>query len=190
MSDAALDPIACAAFVVLAFALAGCAQAVWLSSSISRQLAWPLDCGATFRGRPLFGPNKTVRGFVVMVPATSLAFVLLALTEPAGVWRLPASHHALLGAVAGMGFMAAELPNSFVKRQLHMGPGFAAEGRVSRPLFAIVDHIDSVCGALGAMALLVTVPRWTIVYLLPVGWIMHRVFSALTFQLGGKVRAA
>jgi len=61
---------------------------------------------------------------------------------------------------------------------------------VSRPLFAIVDHIDSVCGALGAMALLVTVPRWTIVYLLPVGWIVHRVFSALTFQLGGKVRAA
>ena len=190
MSGTALDPVACAAFVVVAFALAGCAQAAWLSSSISHRVAWPLDCGATFRGRRVFGASKTVRGFVVMVPATSLAFVLVALADPGGVWQLPVSDYGLLGAVAGAGFMAAELPNSFFKRQLQVAPGAAARGRVSRPVFAIVDHIDSVCGALGAMALLVTVPRWTIVYLLPVGWIVHRVFSALTFQLGGKVRAA
>jgi CDP-2,3-bis-(O-geranylgeranyl)-sn-glycerol synthase len=190
VSESALDPVACAAFVVVAFALAGCAQAAWLSSSISRPLAWPLDCGATLRGRRVLGPNKTVRGFVVMVPATSLAFVLVSLADPAGVWQLPTSHYGLLGAVAGAGFMAAELPNSFLKRQLQVAPGAAAHGRVSRPLFAVVDHIDSVCGAVGAMALLVTVPRWTVVCLLPVGWIVHRVFSALTFHVGGKVRAA
>ena len=190
MSDTRLDPLACALFVLAAFAMAGGAQAVWLSSTIARRLTWPLDCGATFRGQRVFGPNKTIRGFIVMVPATSLAFIVVALADPAGVWRLPVWQNGLLGAVAGAGCMAAELPNSFLKRQLRIAPGRAAGGRLSRPMFAIVDHIDSVCGALVAMALVVTVPAWTVVYLLPAGWIVHRVFSALTFQLGGKVRAA
>jgi hypothetical protein len=190
VSDPVLDPIACALFVLAAFAIAGGAQTVWLSSTIARRLTWPLDCGATCCGQRVFGPNKTIRGFIVMVPATSLAFIVVALADPAGVWQLPVSQYGLLGAVAGAGCMAAELPNSFLKRQLRIAPGLEARGRLSRPLFAIVDHIDSVCGALGAMTLVVTVPAWTVVYLLPAGWIVHRVFSALTFQLGGKVRAA
>ena len=190
MSDTVLDPIACAVFVLAAFAIAGGAQTVWLSSTVARRLTWPLDCGVTFRGQRVFGPNKTVRGFIVMVPATSLAFIVVALADPAGVWRLPLLQYGLLGAVAGAGCMAAELPNSFLKRQLQIAAGLEARGRLSRPLFAIVDHIDSVCGALGAMTLVVTVPAWTVVYLLPAGWIVHRVFSALTFQLGGKARAA
>src|SRR5262245_66330675 len=102
-----------------------------------------------------------------MVPATSLAFIVVALADPAGVWRLPVWQNGLLGAVAGAGCMAAELPNSFLKRQLRIAPGRAAGGRRSRPMVAHVDHTDSVGGALGAVARGVTVPPWTRVYLLP-----------------------
>ena len=190
MSAAELNPLACAAFLVVAFSVAGLAQAIWLSSPASSLLAWPLDCGATFRGRRLFGPNKTLRGFVVMIPATSAAFALVRSLGPAGPWPLTVGQYAILGAVAGAGFMAAELPNSFIKRQLLIPAGAEATAPSLRQFFGVIDHLDSVCGALGAMALIVAVPVWTAVYVVAIGWLVHRGFSQLTFRLGGKARAA
>ena len=55
------------------------------------------------RGERIFGANKTVRGFVVMVPATAAAFALLAALlgsaglDRAGVWRLSPAGYAALG---------------------------------------------------------------------------------------------
>src|SRR5450432_4214077 len=46
----------------------------------------PLDGGLTWRGRRIFGENKTVRGAVVMVAATALA---------SGLLRLASGAHAL-----------------------------------------------------------------------------------------------
>ena len=191
MTPATLDPFACAAFLILAFALAGCAQATWLASATSQRFAWPIDGGATLRGRRLFGPNKTVRGFVVMVPATGVAFVFAAaITPSAGVWPLSPFMYGALGLLAGFGFMAAELPNSFVKRQLDIPSGAAAEGSVARRVCLMIDHLDSTCGVLIVVALAVPVPALTILYVLAIGSIVHAGFSLLTFQLGGKARAA
>lgn len=190
MSEALLNPAVCAAFLILAFALAGCAQAMWLASPISRRLAWPLDGGATFRNRPLLGPNKTLRGFVVMVPATGLAFVIVASLAPvAGRWPLSLPMYVALGLLAGLGFMAGELPNSFLKRQLDIPAGEAAAGRIARPVFFLIDRLDSVCGVVVTLALVVPVPALTIVYVLTIGAVVHAAFSLLTFQLGGKTRA-
>ena len=98
--------------------------------------------------------------------------------------------YGLIGLLAGLGFMAAELPNSFVKRQLDIEPGAPATGPIARRVFFIVDHVDSACGVLVALALAVPVPAWTIVYVLAIGSLVHIGFSRLTFELGGKVRAA
>ncbi len=186
-----LNPAACAAFLILAFALAGCAQAMWLASPMSRWLAWPLDGGVTFRNRRLLGPNKTLRGFVVMVPATGLAFIIVALAAPAaGRWPLSLGMYAALGLLAGVGFMAGELPNSFVKRQLDIPAGAAALGPLSRPMFFIIDRLDSPCGVVATLALAVPIPALTVVYVLTIGAVVHGGFSMLTFQLGGKTRAA
>jgi CDP-2,3-bis-(O-geranylgeranyl)-sn-glycerol synthase len=186
-----LDPSACAGFLILSFTLAGCAQATWLSSAMSRRLAWPLDAGLTFRGRRLFGPNKTVRGCAVMVPATGVAFVVVAtVTSTSGRWTLSLAAYCALGLLAGIGFMAAELPNSFLKRQLDIPAGAAARGSLTHPLFFALDHLDSTCGVLVAVALAVRVPAWTMVYVLAIGWVVHAAFSVLTFRLGGKARAA
>ena len=46
----------------------GSAQTWWFKSPRSARFALPLDGGRTFRGRRLFGSNKTWKGFVVMVP--------------------------------------------------------------------------------------------------------------------------
>lgn len=190
MTDTGIDPIGCAAFILLAFSLAGCAQAAWLASPSSRRCSWPLDFGATFRRRRLFGANKTVRGVVVMVPAAGVSFMIAAAAlPPNGRWPLPVTTYGALGALAGLAFVAAELPNSFVKRQLDILPGEPARGRIARRAFLLADHLDSPCGAIAALALAVPVPTASIVYLLAFGSVAHVAFSTLTCRLGGKARA-
>jgi CDP-2,3-bis-(O-geranylgeranyl)-sn-glycerol synthase len=196
MTAGDLSPLASAAFLVAAFMLAGVCQAAWLASPVSQRFAVPLDCGRTVRGQRVFGDNKTWRGFVMMVPATGASFALLATllaaspVRLAGLWPLSPGRYALLGLWAGLGFMAGELPNSFLKRQLGIPAGAAARGGVARPVFFLIDHVDSAFGTMLALALVVAVPWRTWMYVAAVGPALHGVFSLLVFQLGGKARAA
>ncbi|PYR00067.1 MAG: hypothetical protein DMF96_04655 [Acidobacteria bacterium] len=196
MTGALLNPAACAAFLVGAFTLAGVSQTAWLALPLSRRFAIPLDGGRTFRGRRIFGANKTLRGFVIMVPATGLSFAALAgLLEGSpsgrtGLWPGASADYGLLGMWAGMGFMLGELPNSFVKRQLGIAPGQAADAVYTRPLFGVFDRIDSILGMLVALTIVAPVPWLTWAYVLIVGPLLHASFSLLLFQLGGKARAA
>src|SRR5262245_51157025 len=122
------DPFVAAIFLIVAFVLAGVLHSAWLRSSASRRLSMPIDGGATFRGRRIFGENKTIRGFVVMVPAAALMFAVLATAAriwpdiASSLWPLGLGGYAALGAWAALGFMLGELPNSFVKRQLGIAP--------------------------------------------------------------------
>jgi hypothetical protein len=190
---ARLDPAACAIFLLAAFVLAGAAQTAWFKSPHSRAFAWPIDGGITLRGRRLFGPNKTMRGFVVMIPATAASFALLGwLADPAaaGLWRLPPVGYAALGALAAAGFMAGELPNSFVKRQLDISPGDAASRPGAWWLQFAADRLDSGVGMLAALSLAVHTSWLTWLYVLAAGAALHWGFSALLFHLGLKPRAA
>jgi CDP-2,3-bis-(O-geranylgeranyl)-sn-glycerol synthase len=188
------NAVALAAFLIAAFSVAGACQALWLSAAVSRRFDRPLDGGRRWRGRRFLGDNKTLRGFVVMVPATAAGFALVAAALPVGaakeLWPLSISAYALLGGWAGLGFMAGELPNSFVKRQLDVAPGAAATGRVLGPLFAIADRCDSVLGAMVALALVVPVPVVTWLLVSVAGPAIHGLFSAAIFYLGGKARLA
>jgi CDP-2,3-bis-(O-geranylgeranyl)-sn-glycerol synthase len=195
MSPTHVNPAACAAFVVLAFSLAGLGQSVWLGSALSRRFAYPLDGGRTWRGRRVFGDNKTARGFVFMVPAVAVSFATLrafaALTGTAdGLWRLSPAEYLAAGFLAGLGFMAGELPNSFVKRQLGIPPGARPAGRFAAVCSFLADRLDSVVGMLAVLSLAVQVPPLVWAYLLVVGPVIHGAFSVLVYRLGGKARAA
>ncbi|CAN5847960.1 CDP-archaeol synthase [soil metagenome] len=189
-----LDPLVCALFLLAAFTLAGVAQTAWFAAPASRAFARPLDGGRTLRGRRLLGANKTTRGFVVMVPAAAVAFALLAAAsgDPAraGLWALSPGGYALLGAVAGFGFMAGELPNSFVKRQMNIPPGDAPQGRLGTAFQFIVDRLDSGIGMLAAVSLVVPTPAMVWCYVLLIGPAIHWSFSLVLFRLGLKQRAA
>ena len=191
-----MNPGTCAAFLLAAFTLAGVFQSAWLAMPASQRFAVPIDGGLKFRGRRLFGDNKMVRGFLVMAPATSVTFALLAAllsSSPAGLtglWPLSPGSYALLGLWAGIGFMAGELPNSIIKRQLGIAPGAAAQGGIARPFFFIVDRLDSITGMLLALSLVTTVPARVWIYMMLVGPAVHWCFSVALFQLGVKARAA
>jgi len=191
-----LDPLACAAFLILAFVLAGSAQTTWLASRFSRRLAIPLDLGRTYRGRRIFGDNKTLRGFVVMVPAAGASFLLLgslAARHPdlsLRLWPLGPSSYALLGLWAGLGFMLGELPNSFLKRQLGIPPAGAPERTPLKPIFFLVDRLDSIVGMLVAVSLAVPIPWRTWLYVALVGPLIHWSFSLALYGLRVKERPA
>jgi hypothetical protein len=127
-----------------------------------------------------------------MIPATGLAFLVLALAgfHTTGAWPLTPLHYLGLGLLAGAGCMLGELPNSFIKRQLRIPPGSPGAGPVVRPLFFVVDRLDSTLGVLVSLMLAVPVPPATFVYVLLVGVALHGALSVATFHLGGKARAA
>ena len=100
----------------------------------------------------LFGRNKTWRGALVMFTGVALATGV--------VWDLmPDSIQdeswLVVGALIGLGTVAGELPNSFLKRRLGIGPG---ERRLTPGGIALIvyDQADFVPGI--AICLL---PVWT-----------------------------
>jgi len=190
------DPLHCALFLILAFMLAGILHSLWLHNRLSQVLAIPLDGGRMFRGRPILGENKTLRGFV-MIPAAALAFAAVAaiISIPQGVppptlWQLTPAGYAALGTWAGFGFMAAELPNSFVKRQLGILPGQAPASGLTRAICFTIDHLDSIIGMLAAVTVAVHTPWMTWLWVLILGPSIHLLFSWWLFRLGVKRRAA
>ena len=197
MTAPALDPVACGLFLVTGFTLSGLAHTAWLAAPLSRRFAVPLDGGRTLGGRPILGAHKTVRGFLVMVPATGVSFTALAALvsarpglAAAGLWPLAPASYGLLGAWAALGFMAGELPNSFVKRRLGVAPGEAAAGRRLRAVFLVADRFDSTAGMLLALALAVPVSWQVCLFVLLAGPLVHAGFSAALFLLRVKARAA
>jgi hypothetical protein len=191
VDSTALSPLACAGLLVASFVVGGACQSAWFAHPLSKRVTRPLDGGRTFRGRRILGDNKTTRGFVVIVPATALAmagFGLLAQRTGLAVWRLSSAGLLGLGAVAALGLMLGELPNSFVKRQLNVSPGSPPEHRVGRVVAAVADRLDSVVGALLGAALVAEVSWKTALACLVVGPPIHGLFSALLCVLGVKRR--
>ena len=145
-------------------------HAVVLRWNLLPRLKRPLDGGATFRGRRLLGDNKTWRGALAM----GSGIFGLALALRACPWyraRLPeavqSSSAPLFAAALALGAVAAELPNSFLKRQLDIAPG----GQRRTPLglaLSLLDQGDFVFGV------------W--IALLPI-WRMSAADAAVAFGL-------
>ncbi len=194
--ESRVDPQACAVFLIVAFVLAGIVQTIWFRSRLSHRFTVPLDLGRTFRGKRIFGPNKTLRGFVVMIPATAMSFFLLGLSVSCDpelayrLWPIKPWAFAVLGLLAGLGFMIGELPNSFLKRQLGIQPGEAARSWPAKPLFLALDRIDSIVGALLVISLAVPIPWWTWLYVALFGPAIHWLFSVVLYWSGVKRRLA
>ena len=108
----------------------------------------------------------------------------------AGLWPLGPGGYALLGLWTGFWFMAAELPNSFFKRQLDVPPGKAPKHRLAKPICFVLDRFDSILGLLVATTVVVSTPWELWAILLLFGSIVHWLFSVLLFAFGVKERPA
>jgi CDP-archaeol synthase len=187
----ALSPFACAGLLIGSFVIGGACQSAWFAHPYSNRFTWPLDGGRTVRGRRIFGDNKTARGFMMIVPATSIAMVgfgLAAQKANLAIWPLSVREFLVLGAASALGLMLGELPNSFLKRQLGIDSGHPPKHRVGRVISALADRLDSVIGALLGAALVVEMSWATAAWCFVLGPPIHGLFSMLLYMLGVKRR--
>jgi hypothetical protein len=196
LSQGTVDPLTCAIFLVIAFTLAGLVHTIWLRSRLSQRFRIPLDLGGTFRGKRILGDNKTLRGFMVIVPAAACSFLILGTIVSSypdfssRLWALSPDSYAFLGLVAGFGFMIGELPNSFIKRQLGIRPGGAPVKTGAKVLFFALDRFDSIVGMLLAISLIVPTPWRLWLYVALLGPCVHWLFSVILYWYGVKERPA
>ncbi|MBI4615715.1 MAG: CDP-archaeol synthase [Planctomycetes bacterium] len=178
-------------WLALPVVLAGAAHMGVVSADIAPWLKIPLDGGAIFRGKRVFGNNKTVRGLLAMALFTALFFQLQSILYERFEWARSASFFdytlpgriwspIAAGAVYGLGYALAELPNSLVKRRLGIGAGREATG-VLRWIFLVVDQGDSVLGCLLAILLFWRMPWHVFVSTLAVCTGLHLALNALLY---------
>lgn len=186
-----ISSFACAGLLITSFVVGGACQSIWFAHPASRRFSLPIDGGYSFRGRRIFGDNKTVRGFLVIVPATAVAMTIFGLGAKdlnVAVWPLTTFGFLMLGITSALGLMLGELPNSFLKRQWDVEPGQPPKHRVGRIVTAVVDRLDSVIGALVGAAFVVDLSWPTIGWCFVLGPPIHGLFSWLLFVLGVKKR--
>jgi hypothetical protein len=91
--------------------------------------------------RAWFGANKTWRGVIVMPLAGILGVKVTSALWPDafGGWGALS-----LGTLLGLGYVIPELPNSFIKRRMHIEPGKRPARHAA--LFVLGDQLDSTIG--------------------------------------------
>lgn len=108
----------------------------------------------------LFGSNKTIRGFVLMMLFSVIGALVLngiiRLWQPDLTVDILGMPFWLLGIVQGFGYALFELPNSFIKRRLGIQPGESPKR--FKALFILMDQLDSGIGVALATWLVFAIP--------------------------------
>ncbi len=144
---------------------------------ILKFLAKPVDAGRTFCGQPIFGANKTWRGFVVGISTamiTALMQYFLYFTpffKKLSLLDYSQFNPWLLGFLFGFGALFGDLVKSFFKRRFSIAP--------SKPWIPF-DQIDFVIGALIFVSLIFCPPWQATLVVLLVTPVLH----ILTNQIG------
>jgi len=122
--------------------LAGLTFIFVLKKNLLKGANIPIDQGVTFREKPIFGSNKTWRGFLVMPFATCFWGIWLLLLVQGSL----SLQHISMYFLAGICYSLFELPNSFFKRQCGIMPGESVVKTPFRVVFSLIDRIDSLIG--------------------------------------------
>jgi hypothetical protein len=139
---------------------------------------------------PMFGPNKTWRGVVVMtLGAIAGIYVAVRIDPLAGnalLVRYSQASPVVVGAALGVAYCIAELPNSFMKRRLGVAPGMLPDR--NRLLFATLDQADSAFGCAIALFFLIPTPISVLVVVVILGPAVHLVVNFTLWAIGLRKR--
>ena len=110
------------------------------------RLRRPIDGGATWRGQPVLGANKTWFGLLLYPMGGAITAGLLSWGGAAVHPVLHGTRATLVGATAGAAYAGGELVNSFIKRRFGIAPGRMAAGGWTR-IQRSADLADGVVAA-------------------------------------------
>ena len=153
--------------------------------NILPSLARPIDGGRLYRdGKPLFGKNKTYRGFIVACIGGIIVAIIqwkLLLIFPwlrrIHVVNIKEEYVPLFGFLAGFGAMTGDLIKSFFKRRAGVDPG--------KPWMPF-DQIDAAIGFLVFTSPLFVPPVTLVVVLIMVTIPLHIMTNLAGYYLGFK----
>lgn len=123
---------------------------------------------------PLFGTNKTWRGFILLP-------ILNACAVPIFAHDVPLWESFFLGGVLGLVYMIFELPNSYLKRRMGIASGETSQR--NRYLFMLMDKTDSALGVSLAYYLITEISLLDAVILFLISIGTHILFSLLLVSL-------
>lgn len=147
----------------------------------------PMDFGKTFRGKRVFGANKTWRGLVAGIVAATLAFWLQQLAVEQYAWAaslvsqidyasLPTL---ILGPLFAIGALGGDAIESFIKRQRGIAPGKS---------WFPWDQLDSVIGTAIAIMPFIILSVWQYILLIALMPVIHLISTYVGWLLKLKDR--
>lgn len=131
----------------------------------------PLDFGKSWRGKRLFGDNKTWRGLLSGMATAALTALLVSklnantVVTIAPIW---------MGALLGFGALAGDALESFIKRRIELRPGQS---------WFPFDQIDYILGGLLMSLPFVRLPIWVVITIVVVYFGLHLMGAYLGFLL-------
>lgn len=183
-------------YLFLPVVFAGIFNMIFMKLKILNFLKIPMDVGLVLKDkRRLFGDNKTWKGFIGMIIFSSfwLGIFSLLYSHIEFFRRLSLLDFANInswfwGAVWGLGYVLAELPNSFIKRRLNVDPGKNVSG-IRGKIHTFIDQSDSVAGCLLALLLFHFPTTYDILFLFILGTGIHYGTNILLYYAGLKKQA-
>jgi CDP-2,3-bis-(O-geranylgeranyl)-sn-glycerol synthase len=146
---------------------------------------YPMDFGAVYRGKRVFGPHTTIRGLIIGICFATLILWLqqLAVAHNATVadWTSQVDYRNLpilvLGPLFGLGALVGDALESFCKRQANIQPGDS---------WFPFDQTDYIIGGAIATMPFVQLSILQYVWLLGLWLVLHLIASFIGFKLGFK----
>jgi CDP-2,3-bis-(O-geranylgeranyl)-sn-glycerol synthase len=135
----------------------------------------PMDFGKSWRGKRIFGANKTWRGFIFGTfcgGATSLVISYLLIPNSADAW-----YTFLIGLALGAGALTGDAVESFFKRQRGVPPGVS---------WFPFDQIDYIIGGLVFVYPLTLIPFVLMFGILILYFGLHLLVAYIGYLLGFK----
>jgi len=171
-------------FLIAVLVCAGATNMAFVRAPILSGLSRPMDGGVVLRdGKRLFGDNKTWKGFFGMIAVTAIWLAIAGrlaanfpyieslslvpfeeLEFPFNVW--------FFGAMWGLAYVLAELPNSFLKRRIDIPPGENARG-MKGLFFLVLDQADSVIACALILSLFSSITWLDAIMLVVLGSFAH-----------------
>jgi hypothetical protein len=161
-----------------------CMKHGWL-----HRLKRPIDFGKSYRGRRIFGDHKTWRAPVVYVFTCTLGAVIQAWLQSGNYfpeWLFLVDYPRqsyFIGILLGLGMTLGELPNSFLKRQLGVGPGMKKGGPLGVAFF-LFDQVDLAVGIWVFLFFVIRPPLSLVAWSFLITLLLHVGISGAGYLLG------
>ncbi len=167
----------------------GLALILVLKLKLFKFLDIPLDLGKSINGKRIFGDNKTFKGVAIMVSVAILVSNALYLLYKNGyapyIGSIFSESPIFIGTIYSFSYIAGELINSFIKRQMNISSGKISYSKF-RNFQAFFDLSD---GIIVVVLVLIIFTSVSTDYLLAAGFIgifLHYLTDVFMNRLGLK----